>query len=90
MNSIIYKYQLEVNECVIELPVHFKVVCVHEQNGVPTLWIEQNQNANKISIRWHVVGTGQEIPSYSTHEGTCFIGSYVWHIYRTHVTVELD
>lgn len=79
--KVIYKYPLEVDVCTIELPVFCKVVCVHEQNGVPTLWIEQDTKLRTVDTTFYVVGTGQELPD-AAYVGTCFIGSYVWHVYK--------
>lgn len=80
--KVIYKYPLEVCACTIDLPVFSKIVCVHEQNYTPTLWIEQDPNAAKEAITFFVCGTGESIPGNSNHVGTCFIGSYVWHVYQ--------
>lgn len=88
MNTFIYKYSLNVSPFVIELTTDFKVICVHEQNNKPTIWIEVNPDNEKISVQWFIVPTGSIIPKMSIHVGTCFIGPNVWHIYRRKLTKE--
>lgn len=78
----IYKYPLEVNVCTIDLPIGSKVVCVHEQNNVPTLWVEQNTSLPLDQCKFCVVATGHAIPEDGIHIGTCFIGPNVWHVYQ--------
>jgi len=78
----IYKYNLEVTVCTIELPIGSKVVCVHEQNLVPTIWVEQETTKLKTDFMFCVVGTGQSIPEDGFYIGTCFIGPNVWHVYQ--------
>jgi hypothetical protein len=79
----VYKYPLEVNVCTIDLPIDSKVVCVHEQNSVPTLWIEHDTTKPSKEFSFCVVATGGHIPNDWEHIGTCFIGNYVWHVYHT-------
>lgn len=79
--KIIYKYPLEVQACTIDLPEGSKVVCVHEQNIVPTIWVEQDLSRDKIEYRFTVIPTGTHFPEVGDHIGTCFIGPNVWHVY---------
>jgi hypothetical protein len=78
----IYKYPLAVTACTIDLPVGSKVICVHEQNGVPTLWVEQNPSLETDAFTFAVIGTGRPVPEDGEHIGTCFIGQNVWHVYK--------
>lgn len=80
--KIIYKYPLELNVCTIELPKNSKVICVHEQNLIPTLWIEHDMYEEKKDFMFAVVATGQYPPEDGKHIGTCFIGPNVWHVYQ--------
>ena len=73
----IYKYPLEVDVCTIELPVDSKVICVREQNNVPTVWIEQTPDVSKAECMFYVVPTGGQVPVGTFYVGTCFIGAYV-------------
>jgi hypothetical protein len=78
----IYKYPLHVNFCTIDLPKDSKVVCVHEQNLVPTLWIELETSNEMAFETFFICGTGQQLPEDGKHVGTCFIGPNVWHVYQ--------
>jgi hypothetical protein len=78
----IYKYPLEVNVCKIELPLGSRVVCVHEQNNTPTLWIEQDPSNSKMDCKFAVIGTGRPVPEDGRYIGSCFIGPNVWHVYQ--------
>lgn len=80
--KIIYKYPLEINICTIELPIGSRVVCVHEQNLVPTIWVEQDLSKYKTDFMFCVIPTGGQIPEDGHHIGTAFIGPNVWHVYQ--------
>lgn len=80
--KVIYKYPLHVHFCTIDLPKESKVVCVHEQNLVPTLWIEIDTSKGPSLETFFVCGTGQQAPEDGHHVGTCFIGPNVWHVYQ--------
>jgi hypothetical protein len=81
--KVIYKYKLEVNACVIELPMLSRVVCVNEQEGVPTIWVEQDLNNTPHDVKFVAIGTGGIVPDGFRYMGTCFIRDYVWHVYAT-------
>jgi len=81
----IHKYHLTENPTELILPHGSTVVCVHEQNGTPTLWIEINLNAGapmeKTTFR--IVGTGGLMKhGNDQYIGTCFIDEFVWHVYK--------
>lgn len=79
----IHKYQLGVNAGVIDLPPGYKVIAVHEQRSVPTLWIELDSEKTKLAeLKYCVLATGELVPDDYVHLGTVFIGSFVWHVYQ--------
>lgn len=80
--KVVYKYPLEVNVCTIALPEGSKVVCVHEQNLVPTIWVEQETSNYPKDYMFCVVPTGGQVPMDGKHIGTAFIGPNVWHVYQ--------
>jgi hypothetical protein len=55
---------------------------VHEQNLVPTLWIELETSNEMAFETFFICGTGQQLPEDGKHVGTCFIGPNVWHVYQ--------
>ena len=90
MKRVIYKYPIHVRACTIDLPTSdFKVVCVREQNNVPTIWIELTISDVNLplykpgELGVYIFGTGEEIPAIPDliYAGTCFTGRNVWHVY---------
>jgi hypothetical protein len=61
----------------------FKVLTVHEQNGVPTVWYETLEKpVIPVDVKFTIVPTGGSIPDHSIYVGTAFCGSSVWHVYQ--------
>jgi len=81
----IHKYPLTEKKTELELPEGSTVVCVHEQHGVPTLWIEMNLNVNAPMKKttFEIVGTGRLLKhGNEQYIGTAFIDEFVWHVYQ--------
>jgi hypothetical protein len=78
----VFKYPLEATVNDIEVPIDYKPLCVHEQDGAIMLWAEVESPSRNIGkARVHVVGTGSEVPRGSQYVGTAFIAGFVWHVY---------
>jgi len=84
MSRVIHKLTLTEMSQTIKVSVDaFKVLTVHEQNGVPTIWYETVEKPMiPVEVRFVTVATGGDVPENSVYVGTTFCGNYVWHIYQ--------
>ena len=80
----ILKYQLGRNGEIVKCTGKFeRVLSIMTQNGIPHIWIEENEDAEEITASIIAVGTGMEFPA----ELIGYLGSaidgfgYVWHYY---------
>lgn len=80
----ILKYQLGRNGEIVKCTGKFeRVLSIMTQNGIPHIWIEENEEAEEITASIIAVRTGMEFPA----ELTGYLGSaidgfgYVWHYY---------
>lgn len=83
----IYKYQLKIDDQqVLELPKNRKILCVQVQYGVPSIWVElDNEDKELESVVINTYGTGHPMPNveeiyigtYQMHEG-----DYVFHVFE--------
>lgn len=82
----IFKYPLAVTaeRQTIRIPAGGRIVCLHEQYGLPTLWAEiPASEVDRLDERgFLVVATGQPIPWGYSYVGTAHCGPYVWHVYE--------
>lgn len=92
----IFKYTLKTNDDknqFIEIPDgHYQVLCAHDQEGFPHVWIEVSSPYNKAiqHLQFRVIPTGgnrpeTELAQVWNYVGTChckkMLGSLVWHVY---------
>lgn len=84
MSRVIHKLHLSSAECTIKISEGaFKVLTVHEQDGVPTIWYETiDKHVIPTEVRFLTVGTGEHVPENSVYVGTAFCDGFVWHIYQ--------
>lgn len=47
------------------------------------LWMEVDEDAERVPFEFVVVGTGHGIPEHSKYVGSTFDGDFVWHVYMT-------
>lgn len=85
----IYKYALGRDGEVVTYKGKFeKFLQIHTQNGIPTVWIEVNDDLPETSIDIAAIGTGWELPAdvmtQMGYIGTAIDGfGFVWHYYWT-------
>jgi hypothetical protein len=62
------------------------VLTVAQQDDNPTLWAEVDPTAPTEPRTFEIFGTGHPIHEdmgvERAYVGTCFIGSFVWHVYE--------
>jgi hypothetical protein len=67
----------------IRLPLGARVLACQAQRDVPTLWVEVDTDAEKITRRFTLIGTGWDMPRGAGHYiGTVQIAAFVWHVYE--------
>lgn len=84
MSRVIHKLPLTETSQTIKVSVGaFKVLTVHEQNGIPTIWYETLEKPMiPMEVRFITVSTGDAVPENSIYVGTTFSEPHVWHIYQ--------
>ena len=84
MSRVVHKAQLSDVETTVKVSAGaFKVLTVHEQNGLPTIWYETLEKPIvPIDVKFTLVPTGGDVPDYAAYVGTAFCGPTVWHIYQ--------
>lgn len=80
----IYKYPLPGPTTVLEMPKRAKILHVHTQEGVPTLWAlvdTESYQTEKRTFIW--IGTGLQFNLYDgEYIGTVHAAPFVWHIHE--------
>ena len=84
MTRVIHKAQIVDTEFTVKASVGaFKVLTVHEQDGIPTVWYETLEKPLiPVDVTFMVVPTGGVVPDHSLYIGTAFCKGYVLHIYQ--------
>jgi hypothetical protein len=85
MAKTIWKYDLEPDGSVIEMPQGAKPLSVQMQGDGPCLWALVDPEAAKESRRFHVAGTGHPLPdNLGDHLGTFQMngGALVFHVFE--------
>lgn len=81
MNTTIYKYPLDPDTDIINLPRFANVLCVQVQGTTPCIWAEVDPNAPLERRHFQVVGTGHQLPVHDKYEVTepKYIGTFQLH-----------
>lgn len=86
MSRIIKKLALnEVSQAIKVSAGAFKVLEVHHQRNVPTIWYETlEQVVVPVEVTFTLVPTGDAVPQGSEHIGTVFLNdtNVVFHVYQ--------
>lgn len=87
----VLKYPLDFNDTLtvrVDMPISAEIVHVHEQHGVPTLWVEAPTSSITAALTsthvFHLVPTDGEV-HYSwqaMYIGTVHIDWTAWHVYE--------
>lgn len=83
--NVIYKYPLTLETPqTLVLPIGSKVLSVQAQNGVPTVWVLQQEGeaVATTEVLVAVIATGEsfEIENWN-YIDTVQIGEFVWHVF---------
>lgn len=86
MSRIIQKLALtEVSQTIKASAGAFKVLEVHQQHNVPTVWYETLEHAVvPVEVTFTLVPTGGEVPQGGEHIGTVFLNDtdVEFHVYQ--------
>lgn len=84
MTRVVHKVHINDEEVSIKTSAGaFKVLTVHEQNGVPTIWYETLEKpVVPVEVKFITVPTGGRVPDHYAYIGTAFCGASVWHVYQ--------
>lgn len=84
MARVVQRVQITGNSATIRTSVGaFKVLTVHEREGIPTIWYETLEKpVIPIDVTFTIVPTGGVVPDYSIYVGTAFIDNKASHIYQ--------
>lgn len=85
-DKVIYKYEIIPGQKEsIQLPADAKILCVHEQDGNPHVWVEIDLDKQSIERVLFIIGTGwrgNHIEDNDVYLGTAFCDGLVWHVYE--------
>jgi hypothetical protein len=87
MSRVIHKLHLHsISQKITISAGAFKVLTVHNQNDVPTIWYETLEKpVIPIEVCFKLVGTGDDVPENSVYVDTAFCDEFVWHVYQSPV-----
>lgn len=82
----IHKYKLKVtdNQRVV-MPTGATVLCLHMQDGVPTIWVECDEASPPCTVEFEMIGTGWVVsPRPRRYIGTVIDhdSGLVWHFFE--------
>jgi hypothetical protein len=85
----IYKYRLSISdECRIQMPMGHEILHVGlDPNEAPCIWALVDSAHPSRTETFHVVGTGNPMPTYSwgepslRHVGSIRQGPFMWHVF---------
>lgn len=87
----IWKFPLPVRDdgsADVEMSADARVLHVGMQGQTICLWAVVSPDAEKVTRKFRVVGTGWPIAKLGRYIGTVHIDGYVWHVFAAEVTVE--
>lgn len=84
MTRVVQRVQITSDSVTIRTSVGaFKVLTVHEREGIPTIWYETLEKpVIPIDVTFTIVPTGGAVPDHSIYIGTAFVGNKASHIYQ--------
>lgn len=84
MTRVVHKVRVTDDQVIVKASAGaFKVLTVHEQNNVPTVWYETLEKpVIPIDVKFTIVPTGGAVPDHYVYVGTAFCGPAVWHVYQ--------
>jgi hypothetical protein len=79
----IWKYPVPLTDTfTLNMPREATPLHVDTQRGDPCLWVLADTTAPNEERRFHLVGTGQEVPRDTFYVGTFQQGPFVWHVWE--------
>lgn len=84
MTRIVQRVQMTSDSVTIKASVGaFKVLTVHEREGIPTIWYETLEKPLiPVDVTFTIVPTGGAVPDHSIYVGTAFVDNKASHIYQ--------
>lgn len=84
MTRIVQRVQMTDDNVTIKASVGaFKVLTVHEREGIPTVWYETLEKPLiPVVVTFTIVPTGGAVPDHSIYVGTAFVDNKASHIYQ--------
>jgi len=84
MTRVVQRVQMTSDTVTIRTSIGaFKVLTVHEREGVPTVWYETLEKAVvPVEVTFTIVPTGGAVPDHSIYVGTAFVDNRASHIYQ--------
>ena len=84
MTRVVHKAQIADVDVVVKASVGaFKVLTVHEQDGIPTVWYETLEKpVIPVDVKFTIVPTGGTVPDHYVYVGTAFVNNKASHIYQ--------
>ncbi len=78
----IWKFPFEIADSfTLQMPLYAEIVLVDVQGGVPCMWAKVDPHLPTDIRRFHVSGTGHEVPPGAWHLGSFQMPPYVWHLW---------
>lgn len=78
----VWKYRMLRQQEAFGIPVGAILLHVHEQDGIPCVWMRVDPSANVEQRTFLVVGTGHQFSARYLYLGTAHCGSLVWHVFE--------
>jgi hypothetical protein len=83
--NIIYKYPINYNETVIEMPGRGHILDVQTVNNQPYIWVWVDNETPKVTRKFVIYGTGHPMPPYPGEYIGTFQqaeGALIWHLFE--------
>ena len=87
----VFNYKLPLgNQRSVEMPVGAEILHMDMQAGEPTMWAMIDSGSAIEERRFHVIGTGWDIPGHTVYRGTIvdprgaegLPNGFVWHVWE--------
>jgi len=82
--TTVYKYPLNPisDEVKIEMPSGARILHVHEQNGIPTIWALVDLAAAGAERVFAIRGTAHPVEDNLAYLGSAHCSPFVWHVFE--------